>query len=282
MVNDSDLDGPNFEHFARAERVQVLRLAVEGIVGRRCHLHEYPRGQPLVEAQPAEHGLRDHPLAPAPQVAPRWQHRAVVLHGRDTSTRSIFRTTPFPCSSPGGHDRQGHEPHNGDRRHCQQVPALQESDGRAGVKAATAAASPTTNAFTRMRCQWIHRFRRRSDLSLPHVARRITLMGTWTNIVTPPWSATPTNARRRNAERGGRPLLCDNRRDQQDEESAAEQPVDDDQDAQGGQCQAQCRRMFFQGSLQGGYIDKRYMNYRLSASPPSDTVGDARRIFSSQ
>ena len=30
----SDLDGPSVEHLARAERVQVLGLAIEGIVGR--------------------------------------------------------------------------------------------------------------------------------------------------------------------------------------------------------------------------------------------------------
>ena len=66
----SDLDGPSIDHVARAERVQILGLAIEGIVGRSRHAHEQPRGQPLIEVQAAEHGLRDHPLAPAGHIGP--------------------------------------------------------------------------------------------------------------------------------------------------------------------------------------------------------------------
>jgi hypothetical protein len=50
----SDLDGPSIEHLARAERVQLLGLAIEEIVNRSRHAHEQPGGQPLIEVQAAE------------------------------------------------------------------------------------------------------------------------------------------------------------------------------------------------------------------------------------
>ena len=75
------LDRSTVEQFTGAERFEVLRHVVEGIVGRRCDADEQPRREPLEKTQTANHHRCRYPLAPARQVGPGWQRDSVTCHG---------------------------------------------------------------------------------------------------------------------------------------------------------------------------------------------------------